>query len=123
MIPSKLTITSWTEGDEWAGLPLVKITVGPEGGPFAPPADALAVVTMRFKKAGGLDSDVVQLTSATAGQITILDAGEWEFSIPPQIIAGLTYGKWTWRIRCTDVSANGSPKTFLADEVTILETV
>lgn len=123
MTPQKLPLDPFTEGDEWEGIPEISITVGPTGGPFAPPADPLSVVTMRFKKAGGLQSDVVELSSATAGQITITDAANWTFTIPAQIVAGLTFGKWTWRIKCKDNTATGKPKTYLADEIVVLETV
>jgi hypothetical protein len=123
MTPQKLPLTPFTEGDEWEGIPSISITVGPAGGPFAPPAAPLASVTMRFKKSGGMTSDVVELSSATAGQITITSAANWTFTIPPQIVAGLTSGKWTWRIKCRDNTATGKPKTYLADEITVLETV
>jgi hypothetical protein len=118
-----LKLESFTEGDEWDGVPSISITVGPEGGPFAPPANPLSVVTMRFKKSGDVPSDVVELTSATAGQITITNAATWTFSIPAQIVAGLTKGKWTFRIKCKDNTATGKPKTYLGDEITVLETV
>ena len=123
MTPQKLTLTPFTEGDEWEGIPAITITVGPEGGPFAPPAAPLSLVTMRFKKSGSVPSDAVELTSATVGQITMTSAANWEFTIPAQIVAGLTYGKWTWRIKCKDNTGTGKPKTYLADELTVLETV
>jgi len=124
MKPQKLFIEAFTEGDEWDGIPEISITVGPEGGPFAPPANPLSVVTMRFKKASDVQPNaVVEISSATAGQITITNAATWTFSIPPQIVALLAYGKWKWRIRCKDNTATGKPKTYLADEVEILETV
>lgn len=122
MIPQKLTLTPFTEGDTWSGIPSVVITVGPDGGPFVAPENPLEIVTMRFKKAGGLDSDVVQLTSATAGQITITSAATWTFTIPPQIVSGLTAGKWDWRIRCTSNSGD-DVQTYLAGQITVLETV
>lgn len=124
MEPQKLTINKFTEGDEWEGIPEISITVGPELGPFAPPANPLALVTMRFKKATEVTPNpVVELSSATPGQITITNAATWTFSIPPQIVDLLTYGKWKWRIRCKDNTVTGKPKTYLADEVEILETV
>jgi hypothetical protein len=117
-------LTPFTEGDEWEGIPLITITVGPDGGPFVPPANPLALVTMRFKKNTDVQPNpVVELSSATPGQITIQDAADWQFSIPPQILPSLTHGKWTWRIRCKDNAGDGSPKTYLADEIEVLETV
>lgn len=118
MTPEKLPLEKFTEGDEWEGIPALSITVN-----GAPPTDPLAVVTMRFKKAGSVPSDVVQLTTANAGEIDISSAANWEITIPPQIVAGLTHGKWTWRIKCRDNSPTGRPKTYLADEITVLETV
>jgi hypothetical protein len=116
MIPQKLPLTPFTEGDTWDGIPSLTVTIN-----GAAPASALALVTLRFRKSGGLESDTVELTSATAGQINITDATNWIITIPPQIVPGLTTGKWTWRMRFQD--AAGKKRTFLADEVTILETV
>jgi hypothetical protein len=118
MIPGKLPLEKYTEGDEWEGIPSLSITVN-----GAPPTTPLGIVTMRFKKAGSVPSDVVQLSSATAGQITILDPANWEISVPPQVVAGHTFGKWVWRLRCQDTSATGRPKTYVADEIEVLETV
>lgn len=118
MTPQKLALENFTEGDEWEGIPSLTITIN-----GAPPASPLALVTLRFKKANSLPGEAVELTSATAGQITIVSAANWEISIPAQIVAGLTFGKWTWRLRCRDSTADGGPKTYLADEITVLETV
>lgn len=118
-----LKLESFTEGDEWEGVPSISITVGPEGGPFAAPSNPLSLVTMRFKKTGSVQSEIVELTSATAGQITITNAATWTFSIPAQIVAGLTSGKWMFRIKCKDNTATGKPKTYLGDEIVVLETV
>jgi hypothetical protein len=124
MKPQKLSIEAFTEGDEWEGIPAISITVGPEGGPFAPPANPLAEVTMRFKKSTDIQPNpIVELSSATPGQINITNAANWTFTIPAQIVAGLTFGKWKFRIRCKDNSTSGKPKTYLADEVDILETI
>lgn len=120
MIPQKLPLTPFTEGDQWDGIPAIAIKVGPVGGPFVAPASNLTLVTMRFKKAGSVPSDVVELSSDDA-EINITNAENWEIEIPAQIIAGLTFGKWIWRIRCTD--AAGAPQTYLADEITVLETI
>lgn len=116
MTPQKLPLTPFTEGDTWDGIPALTVTVN-----GAVPASALSVVTMRFKKSGAVPSDVVQLTSATAGQITITNAANWAVTVPSQIVAGLTSGKWTWRMRFQ--SADAKRRTYLADELTVLETV
>lgn len=116
MTPQKLALTPFTEGDTWSGIPSLTITVN-----GAPPASVLSLVTMRFKKSGGLPSDVVQLTSATAGQITITSAPNWQITVPAQIVPALTTGKWIWRMQFTD--AAGKKRTYLADELTVLETV
>lgn len=118
MAPQKLSLQSFTEGDQWEGIPALSIRVN-----GLPPATALALVTIRFKPTQPTDSAVVQLSSATAGQITILSAANWEITVPPQIVAGLTKGLWNWRMRFTDTSPTGSPKTYLADQITVLETI
>ena len=123
MTPQKLPIDDFTEGDEWDGIPSILITTGPEGGPYLPPENPLELVTMRFKKLGDDSSPVIELRSDVAGQITIVSAANWDISIPAQIIAGLTAGKWAWRIRCRDTSTTGKPKTWLAGEINVLETV
>lgn len=124
MTPQKLTLDAFTEGDLWDGIPSISITVGPVGGPFIPPAAPLQLVTMRFRKQGDESAAVVELSSAVAGQISITgSAANWTFSVPAQIVPGLTAGKWVWRIRCKDNTAGGKPKTYLGDELTVLETV
>jgi hypothetical protein len=119
MTPKSITLEPFTEGDGFPGIPLVTITVGPTGGPYAPPASALALVTMRFSKADGT-AEVVELSSAT-DKIEITDDAGWIFSVPKQVVPGLTAGRWNWRIRCTD--ATGMPDTYLAGQVNVLETV
>jgi hypothetical protein len=116
MTPQKLAITPYTEGDTWDGIPSLTVTIN-----GSPPASALSQVTMRFAKNGSEGEQTVELTSATTGQITIITAGTWTIIIPAQIVPGLTAGKWTWRMRFQD--AAGKKRTYLADEVTILETV
>lgn len=116
MTPQKLSLTPFTEGDTWDGIPSLTITIN-----GAPPASNLSLVTMRFKRAGGLESDVVELTSATPGQITISSAANWQITVPAQIVPTLTTGKWDWRMKFTD--AAGKKRTYLADQITVLETV
>jgi len=115
MRPSKLPLEPFTAGDHFDGIPTVTITVN-----GAPPASAMTLVTMRFKKKDFPNGTPVELSSADA-EITIESAANWEFSVPEQAIAGLTDGTWTWRISVTD--AEGVKKTYLADEITVLETV
>jgi hypothetical protein len=120
MTPKTLQLEPFTAGDAWSGIPSIAITEGPEGGPFAPPASDLTTVTMRFQKADGAD-DVVQLSSATAGQITITNANNWTFAIPAQVVPGLTTGRWNWNIRCTN--AAGLPTTYLAGQINVLPSI
>ena len=120
MTPKTISLEPFTEGDAWSGIPQISITEGPEGGPFAPPASDLATVTMRFKKADGTPDDVVELSSAAA-KITITSANNWTFAIPPQVIAGLTTGRWNWNIRC--INAAGMPATYLTGQVNVLPTI
>jgi len=116
MIPGTLTLEAFTEGDLWEGIPAFLITVNG----VAPSAD-IESVTMRFNKAGCISSDVVELTSATPGQITIVDAANWEIEVPEQAVTGLTYGKWKFRIKIKPVGL--AARTYIADEITVLETV
>lgn len=116
MIPQQLSLTPFTEGDTWDGIPSMTITVN-----GAAPASALSSVIMRFKKNGGTDAELVELTSATPAQITITNAATWTLTVPAQIVAGLTAGKWDWRMKFTD--AAGKKRTYLADQITVLETV
>lgn len=116
MTPNKLPLTPFTEGDTWDGISSLTITVN-----GSPPASALTLVTMRFTKLGSAMESVVELTSATAGQINITSAPNWQIAIPAQIVAGLTAGKWAWRMRFTD--AAGKKRTYLADQITVLETI
>lgn len=120
MTPKTLTLEPFTEGDAWDGIPQVSITEGPEGGPFVAPASDLQIVTMRFQKADGSPDNVVELSSAAA-KITITSANNWTFVIPPQVIAGVTEGRWNWNIRCTN--AAGHPKTYLTGQVTVLPSI
>lgn len=119
MTPQKLALDPITEGDAWAGIPSLTVLIN-----GVAPASTLDKVTMRFKKAGDVPSDAIELTSEGASpEINIVSAENWEIEIPPQIIPGLTAGRWTWRMRFWDSSADGNPQTYLADELTVLETV
>lgn len=115
MKPGKLTLEPFTEGDSWDGIPAFTLTVN-----GVPPASPIDTVTMRFKKSGSQPSEIITLSSAD-DEITIVDAAGWEIEVPQQIVAGLTYGKWDWRIRITD--DEGVIKTYVADTIEILETV
>lgn len=119
---TKLPIDPFTEGDSWDGIPALVISVGPEGGPYAPPASPLALVTMRFSKIGSEAQTIVELSSAVPAQITIVSAANWEFSIPEQILP-VTEGKWDWQICCKDSTATGKPKTYFADTVEVLNRI
>lgn len=116
MTPQKLALTPFTEGDTWDGIPALAVTIN-----GAAPGSNLALVTMRFKKVGSAAEAAVELTSATPAQITITSAATWTVTVPAQIIAGLTAGKWDWRMRFTD--ATGKKRTYLADQITVLESV
>ncbi len=118
----------FVEGDEWEGIPSVIIQIAPEGGVATPPDLPLELVTMRFKRAGNGAADIVELSSepvgeAITGTITIISAAGWEVSVPAQIVPLLTAGKWTWQMRFWTDSADGDPKTYLAGDVTVLESV
>jgi len=65
--------------------------------------------------------EVVVLSSDVVGEITINNAANWDISIPEQIIQGLTAGRWSWRMKF--IAADGCTRTYLADEITVLETI
>ena len=110
MKPAKLALESFTEGDTWEGIPSLVITVN-----GSTPAAAIVSGTIRFKPANELPGTPVQIP------LTLVNAAGWEVSVPPGIVAGLTKGDWIWRIAIID--ASGVRKTYLADKITILETV
>lgn len=114
MTPAKLTLESFTAGDTWDGIPALTIRVN-----GVAPAPDISLVKMRFAKADRTGGVPVELSSAVAGQITITNANNWEVSIPGQLMPGLTAGRWLWRIRITD--STGAKRTYLADEITVLE--
>lgn len=86
------------------------------------PTTPMAEVTMRFKPANELPTPHVELSSSN-GKVTILNAAEWSFYVPKQVVTGLTKGKWNWQINVTDTSTDGAPLTYLAGEVEILEKI
>lgn len=123
MIRQSLPLDPITEGDEWDGIIGLSIKTGPDGGPFVAPESPLTLVTMRFKKEGSEGSPVVELSSDVAGQITITNAAEWEFTVLPQIIPELKAGMWAWQIRLKNSSTSGKPQTYFADTLEVLETI
>lgn len=116
MRPGKLSLDPFTEGDRWDGIPNLSITSN-----GTTPESPIQSVTMRFKRAGEVPSTPVELSSAEAGEIEIVSAANWEITVPPQEVSGLTRGKWIWRMRI--IAQDGSKRTYLADEIEILETV
>jgi len=121
MIPQKLPLITFVQGDEWAGIPSISILHTLEGGAPAPPEFPLESVTMRFLRNGS--PDIVELSSAEATQIEIVNAANWEVSVLPQIVPLLVAGKWTWQMRFWSDGGDGNPLTYLAGEVTVLETI
>ncbi len=116
MIPAKLALEPFSEGDDWDGIPAITITIN-----HAAPAVAMGSVTMRFRQTGVTKPTIVELSSGTPSQIAILDAAVWNFQIPVQPIPELTAGRWMWRLRITD--AVGRKRTYLADEIVVLENI
>jgi hypothetical protein len=114
MIPINQPLEDFVEGHTWGGIPAIVIRVN-----GSPPASALASVTMRFKKVGSEVTPVVELSSAVAGQITITSAANWEFTIPKQLVPGLTDGRWSWMITCLDVAATPNKDPYLKGEFVV----
>lgn len=115
MTPKSITLEPFTEGDHFPGIPSLSIRV--DG---AIPASTLTTAVMRFYPAEG-NGTAVQLSSATAGQITIVSAANWEISIPRQAIAGLTAGRWNAQIKLTNASA--VKDTYISTQQLVLPTV
>lgn len=117
MIPKTQEIESFVEGHTWPGIPAVTIRVGGN-----PPASPISTVVMRFEKIGS-EGEEVELSSATAGQITIASAANWEFSVPKQIVPGLTAGRWRWMTTITDSEATPNKDPYLTGDFTVLAKV
>jgi hypothetical protein len=122
IIPTKLPLFTFVEGDKWGGIPTISILVGPPEGPMLPPDLPLELVTMRFKRTGNGAAEIVALSSAD-NEITIVSAAGWDVTVPAQIVPLLTAGKWTWQMRFWTDSADGDPLTYLAGDTTVLESV
>lgn len=114
MTPAKYPLEPFTAGDRWKGIPALSITVG-----GAIPASPISVVTLRFRRSGEAAGTVVELVSPT--NITLTNAANWQFAIPPQAVAALTAGTWEWQLRITAV--DGAKDTYLADELTVFESI
>ena len=122
MIPGKLTLTPFVEGNEWEGIPQIVIEIGPDGGPYVAPDTSLATVTMRFLKTASETETIVELSSAN-NEIEILDAENWTFKVPRQVVPTLTEGVWDWQINCEDDSETGSPLTYFSDTIKVLKKI
>lgn len=115
MTPRSIALEPFTQGDHFPGIPALTITVND-----VPPASPLARAVMRFFPADG-NGDEVELDSNTPGQITILNAANWELSIPRQAIPFLTAGRWNTQIKLTD--STGAVDTYISTQQLVLPTV
>ena len=120
MIPDTIPLIPFTEGDAFPGVPTIQIRTGPEGGPFVAPEADLSLAQLIFSPADG-KGDRVILSSAVAGQITIVSAQNWDMTIPRQAVPGLTAGRWNVQLKLTDSA--GLTDTWIATQQLILPTV
>lgn len=99
-------------GDTWDGLP--DCSFSSNGSAFA---SSLALVRMFFKNADSVTG--LELSSATSGQITIMDAATWAFNVEPIDEFPLAVGEWYWSIETTD--ADDIRKTYVAGSIEVLD--
>jgi hypothetical protein len=116
MIPAKLYLEPFTEGDTWGGIP--ETTVLFNG---AAPLVALASVSMRFVKETQASTEAAEITSANPAQISLTSAALWKFTVPPQQMSALTEGVWKWQLKVIDTL--GVKSTIAFDKLTVLEHV
>lgn len=103
-------------GDQWPGIPGLRIRISPGGPP--PPTPLLAVEVSFFKRyhePGNTPATGCILTE-THG-VTILSAADWTVSVPPQVLP-LDVGSWDMRIRTND--AIEGPQTRVIGTIQIL---
>lgn len=116
MEPAKLTLDPFTEGDGWKGIPALSIKVN-----GVTPAAAISSAEMLFAKNNNTQPNpAIELSSAN-NKLTIVSAANWEISVPPQVVPGLTEGEWLFQIKITPVG--GLPETYVSDVLTVLKTV
>jgi hypothetical protein len=87
------------EGETWDGLPNCSVT---STGTFT--GSSLSSVVMVWKNSAG--TTALTRTSATAGQITITDAANWQFDVEPITTWSLSAGNYSWTLTMTDSSGN-----------------
>jgi|GEM_PF-5447701 len=116
MIPGKLQIESFTEGDSWRGVPAFSIRVN-----GAAPSFPIAMAVMRFQKAtAAIPNPPFELASNTT-KLIVTSVANWELKVPPQIVPQLTAGDWDFQIKITDTQ--GTRETYIADKLTVLKTI
>ena len=78
-IPARITLKPVVKGDTWDGM-----TVSMSSTETALDSD-LATVRMQWQTSAG--TVALTLSSEEAGEITITDAGGWEFTVEPRILS------------------------------------
>ena len=118
MIPQKIDLDPIVTGHTWKGIPTILRRDRPEGGEPAPPASALALVEMVFRPGADCkNASPITLTSdGENAAITIVDAADWEITIPARILP-LTPGRWNWIL--TTTAADGTRDPLLTGVLTV----
>lgn len=118
MISTRLTLEDFVVGHTWSGIPAIIRVDTPEGGVAGPPASALALMEMVWKKLGtGVDETFTLSSSGASPAITITTAATWESTIPKAILPLATAGRWEWLISGT--GADGTKDPLLSGVVTV----
>lgn len=92
--PAQFLIGVYTIGATWKGF---EIDLSSDGTTFASP---LTLVEMTFKDASG--NQLLALSSANSGEITITDAAAWKARVEPINNPPFTAGSIRWFIKTTD---------------------
>jgi hypothetical protein len=108
---AELNLAPFVVGNQWPGIPLYTITTPPSG------AGDLAEVEIQFRTDAPSSPAYAAKLSASGGEITILSAADWSFTVPPQTLplgAGIFYQS----IKLTDDST--PPQSYTFTEGTII---
>lgn len=115
MTPPTYTLQPMVRGDQWRGISSITILVNGD-----PPASTLASARMHFRLSRDSREIGLGLSSAVAGEITIVSAANWQMSVPPRSL-NLHAGLWGWDLETT--SAAGVVKTYLEGTLLIQQDI
>jgi len=115
-VQATVTLEPFVAGDTWPGIS--SITISNDGSPMP---NNLVSARMYFKR-NDLDKTFgARLTTEVGGGIQIVDAVNWELSIPVRFMPKMTPGEYVWDLETTD--AGGNVQTFLRGTIKVLARV